>query len=96
METKATLVRTRVKCVKVYSYLLEDRECKALLLRTQVANFIAKGTIFCSLCTCNSLVDYILPNRLVGLVVTASVPGAEDPGFESRLRRDFSWVESYQ
>ena len=30
------------------------------------------------------------PGRLVGLVVKASASGAEDPGFESRLRRDFS------
>ena len=30
------------------------------------------------------------PNRLVGLVVKASASGAEDPGFESRLQRDFS------
>ena len=30
--------------------------------------------------------------RVVGLVVKR----AEDPVFESRLRRDFSWVESYQ
>ena len=29
-------------------------------------------------------------NRLAGLVVKASVSGAEDPGLESRLRRDFS------
>ena len=28
-------------------------------------------------------------NRLVGLVVKASASGAEDPGFESRLRREF-------
>ena len=28
--------------------------------------------------------------RLVGLVVKASASGAEDPGFESRLRRDIS------
>ena len=28
--------------------------------------------------------------HLVGLVVKASASGAEDPGFESRLRRDFS------
>ena len=30
-------------------------------------------------------------DRLVGLVVKASTEGAEDAGFESRLRRDFSW-----
>ena len=31
-----------------------------------------------------------LANRLAGLVVKASASRAEDPGFESRLRRDFS------
>ena len=35
-------------------------------------------------------------NRLVGLVVKASISRAEDPGFESYLRRDFSGVESHQ
>ena len=29
-------------------------------------------------------------DRLAGLVVNASASGAEDPGFESRLRREFS------
>ena len=29
-------------------------------------------------------------DHLAGLVVKASASGAEDPGFESRLRRDFS------
>ena len=33
---------------------------------------------------------------LAGPVVKASASRAEDPGFESRLRRDFSGVESYQ
>ena len=35
-------------------------------------------------------------NHFVRLVVKASASRAEDPGFESRLRRDFSGVESYQ
>ena len=35
-------------------------------------------------------------DRLAGLVVKASASGAEDPGFESRLRRDFFRVESNQ
>ena len=35
-------------------------------------------------------------DRLVGLVVKASASRAEDPGFESRLHRDLSGVESYQ
>ena len=34
-------------------------------------------------------------HRLVGLVVKVSASRAEDPGFESRLRRDFFGVESY-
>ena len=29
-------------------------------------------------------------NRLVGLVVKATASGAEDPGFESSVRQDFS------
>ena len=33
--------------------------------------------------------------RLVGLVVKASASRAEDPGFESRLLRDFFGVESH-
>ena len=46
-----------------------------------------------------SLLAHDLPakaNRLVGLVVKASASRAEGPGFESRLRRDFFGVESYQ
>ena len=35
-------------------------------------------------------------HRLVGLVVRASASRAEDLGFKSRLRRDFSGVKSYQ
>ena len=38
----------------------------------------------------------LIHDRLVGLVVKASVTRAEGPGFESRLRRDFFGVESYQ
>ena len=41
--------------------------------------------------------DLFLANdRLVGLVVKAFASRAEDPGFETRLRRDFFGVESYQ
>ena len=38
----------------------------------------------------------VVNDCLVGLVVKASALRAEGPGFESRLRRDFSGVESYQ
>ena len=34
--------------------------------------------------------EFIQQYRLVGLVVKASASRAEDPGFNSRLRRDFS------
>ena len=44
------------------------------------------------LCT----LEFFAAHHLVGLVVKASASGAEDPGFESRLRRDFFGVESYQ
>ena len=37
-----------------------------------------------------------LYDRLVDLVVKASASRAEDPGFEFRLRQNFSGVESYQ
>ena len=40
--------------------------------------------------------NVVIADRLVGLVVKASASRAEDPGFESRLGRDFSGVESYQ
>ena len=38
----------------------------------------------------------IQADRLVGLVVKASTSRAEDPGFESRMRRDFFGVKSYE
>ena len=40
--------------------------------------------------------ESVADDRLLGLVVKASSSRAEDPGFESRLRRDFSGVEPYQ
>ena len=62
--------------------------------------------VFCSLqllfllLPLSPLVDDIFSSsmldRPVGLVVTASASRAEDPGFESRLRRDFPGVESHQ
>ena len=44
----------------------------------------------------NLLSVLLLLHRLVGLVVKVSASRAEGPGFESRLRRDFFGVESYQ
>ena len=40
--------------------------------------------------------SYSARHRLFGLVVKASASRAGDPGFKSRLLRDFNGVESYQ
>ena len=37
---------------------------------------------------------YPVKTASVGLIANSSASRAEDPGFESRLRRDFSVVES--
>ena len=50
-----------------------------------------KGARSGSVCYC-----FPLFNRLFGLGVKVSASRAEEPWFESRLRRDFSRVESYQ
>ena len=44
---------------------------------------------FLSVCLSFLLPFSFILNRLAGLVVKASPSGAEDPGFESRLRQDF-------
>ena len=49
---------------------------------------VGGGPLLCSVSLCF--------NHLVGLVVKASASRAGGPGFESRLRRDFFGVESYQ
>ena len=58
--------------------------------RHHLSNPCINSTVSCSLCRVS------LPDRLVGLVVKASASRAEGPGFQSRLRRDFFGVESYQ
>ena len=52
---------------------------------------LEKGNVgqLCHLFCCPS---YFCLHRLVGLVVKISASRAEDPVFESRLRRDFSWL----
>ena len=52
-----------------------------------------------NVCVCGCVFVHMfvsMHNHLVGLVVKASASRAEGPGFESRLRRDFFGVESYQ
>ena len=51
-----------------------------------------KAEVLLRACMCAARIN----DRLVGQVVKASASRAEDPGFESRLRRDFFRVESYQ
>ena len=69
---------------RLWSCLLREARCFISLrclrsLSCSVCNTPAKRVK-------SSVGDY----RLAGLVVKASTSGAEDPGFESRLRRDFS------
>ena len=57
---------------------------------------VLQGTGFVSLISPASVpsdscaVELAVIHRLVGLVVKVFASGVEDPGFESRLRRDFS------
>ena len=57
---------------------------------------IVDDTPFWSEILGNSVWASLLWDHLVGLVVKAPASRAEDPGFESRLRGDFSGVKSYQ
>ena len=62
------------------------------------AGFLKPG--YCTQLVCGSWLwntnTCTTTHRLTGLVVKASASRAEDPGFESRLRRDFFGVESYR
>ena len=54
---------------------------------------------FLRCCMCGRCIEKPLASlrdHLDGLQVKVSASRAEDPGFESCLRRDFSGVESYQ
>ena len=44
----------------------------------------------CKAGSTQALTGVATEDRLAGLVVKASASGAKDPGFQSRLRRDFS------
>ena len=62
-----------------------------------LGNGLERVQAHCSSARLNRLMSAIrcTSGRLVGLVVKESASRAEHPGFESRLRRDFSGVESY-
>ena len=53
-------------------------------------------TVRMAVFTCLFVCLSVSSDRLVGLMVKASASRAEDPWFESRLRRDLFGVESYQ
>ena len=58
--------------------------CELIIFKEQVLNMIRIPHTY-STPVCSSP----LHDRLAGQVVKASASGAEDPGFESHLRRDF-------
>ena len=63
-------------CVCVRVYV---RECVCVSASTLSKNVSDTGSC------------HLSSDRLAGLVVKVPASRAEDPGFESRLRRDFSW-----
>ena len=67
----------------------KKKETKAAIWHI-TAHFVVEGPIRQAV-PVSPVVD-----RLVGLVVKASASRAEGPRFESRLRRDFFGVESFQ
>ena len=69
-------------------------DMRRLLKKSRFALFNANIIIIITIV--NMLNCLCVTDRLVGLVVKASASRAEGPGFESRLRRDFFGVESYQ
>ena len=79
----------RLKFENWHSWLALDRKADVLTVAPHVGQDLGNCLDLCP----SSL---SLSHRLVGLVVKASTSTAEDPGFESRLHRDFSGVESYQ
>ena len=67
------------------------------LLKKKKSRFALFGAIIIIIITIVNMLNCLcVIDRLVGLVVKASASRAEGPGFESRLRRDFFGVESYQ
>ena len=82
---------------------ISSRSRSAVLVCNLVTSYMANHHFFPFLFLSSSrdqcrdeLISSYSDNRLVGLVVKASAWRAKDPGFESRLRQDFSGVESYQ
>ena len=68
----------------------------AAIVPAHVHNLILAGSVRCITEEDRCFADPHSMDRLFGLVVKASDSRAEDPGFESRLRRDFFGFESYQ
>ena len=58
--------------------------------------FSEQAVAITSCIACATPLLFPLYIHLIGPVVKASSSRAEDPGFESRLHRDFFGVESYQ
>ena len=71
--------------------------CRAVRVKGRVLDLLAsQQQAMCMEMIMLMLFVPCLLDRLVDLVVKASASRVEDPGFKSRLRRDFFGVESYQ
>ena len=94
------------KCMKKYKVILISNAMHAIKCSgTQLKQILPQTSLLHKEVHCHNgsdvsssswgcMLQYIVTNSLAGLVVKASTSGAEDPVFESRLRRDFSKVES--
>ena len=84
------MVSPRNKCARVTVYVELIDTYAPLLPFSPICCFASVCfVLFC-------FFFFVCVDRLAGLVVKASASTAEDPGFESSFRRDFSEVESYQ
>ena len=68
---------------------------KHVIIHPYISKYINITWATVSYQTQNSVSIALRFHHLVGLVVKASASRAEDPGFESHVRRDFSWVGSH-
>ena len=84
-ETAASYIQKREN---LQSQSDDVRHIKAELYNNEVS--VSENRTLVMALFCDRRAFGLCLRRLAGLVVTASASGAEDPGFESRLRRDCS------
>ena len=93
-EADALTTRPVRRCLLTWPATLVDNsssQTTSTSLSPSPPSQTVKSVYHCPCCHHHRRRHFHNSNRLVGLVVKASASRAEDPGFESRLRRDYSW-----